>query len=607
MVDHISPFEPINQVTPFTYRDNHTYLTILRGVREKINETIEHINNLDIAMRADFTEQINATIDDFNSEVDRLDAGNSDIRKTIVNNVNTLNGDIDTINNRITDLWSTSNTGLDERVTAAEQTISDAIASYESTPNLSNNTFTGAELLAGLADTQNGGVTLAIASDSTGNDPLDWVRLFYTEYAKLITAPELRREYRVWNDATQTWTATVDNAGVSVPGTNAIVASDTFARVGEIVGSAPNTGPAWNGKAGVWTADGSHARATSGVTGVMSVEAVDGYGSPIKDGRVDATINLITSASPAIQSYRFHIGGVTPTSDNSGITGGVFAALFVSATGAFSGGLYFITAGGSLRTIASFTDLAGIVSVSAAEQIVNVSVSITAGVATATLQKGGGTIVTISGALTDAEYASIGGWRGVAAASPTTPGFALDSINISVTPIPIPSTQPGIVVRNGSIAGATLAYHKSRIVQMFPNRPDILLISIGHNYQRMSGAEFTNVVADYIAACVAVWGGATPRIIISSQNPQKDSAVGVVEHGRRQAALRVWCMSKGYQYLPAFEHFSGFGDDFESLMADAIHPNTPPSWPLPGGSVTKYGAVEWMNLLYQSVRSRRFR
>lgn len=41
----LSPFEPIDSVTPFTYRDNATYLSILHSLQEKVNDLIDNVNS----------------------------------------------------------------------------------------------------------------------------------------------------------------------------------------------------------------------------------------------------------------------------------------------------------------------------------------------------------------------------------------------------------------------------------------------------------------------------------------------------------------------------------------------------------------------------------
>ena len=50
---NLSSFSPVNTVTPFTYRDNATYLTILHGLQHKVNELITTLNNLNESVTAD--------------------------------------------------------------------------------------------------------------------------------------------------------------------------------------------------------------------------------------------------------------------------------------------------------------------------------------------------------------------------------------------------------------------------------------------------------------------------------------------------------------------------------------------------------------------------
>lgn len=58
MVAYITQFEPINQVTPFTYRDNETYLSTLRGLRHKINELIAHVDAADAELIVQFNQAL---------------------------------------------------------------------------------------------------------------------------------------------------------------------------------------------------------------------------------------------------------------------------------------------------------------------------------------------------------------------------------------------------------------------------------------------------------------------------------------------------------------------------------------------------------------------
>jgi hypothetical protein len=73
IVTPIPVFGPINTVTPFTYRDNDTFQTMLRGLRDKVNESIVQLALIDASLRSDLgaeildlTNQLNAQLGVFN-------------------------------------------------------------------------------------------------------------------------------------------------------------------------------------------------------------------------------------------------------------------------------------------------------------------------------------------------------------------------------------------------------------------------------------------------------------------------------------------------------------------------------------------------------------
>lgn len=95
IVTPIPPFGPINQVTPFTYRDNDTFQTQLRGLRDKVNEQIAQLELIDASLR-------------------------SDLGAEIVDLTNQLNMQLTTINDIV---MSVTDYGLDARVTVTESDI----------------------------------------------------------------------------------------------------------------------------------------------------------------------------------------------------------------------------------------------------------------------------------------------------------------------------------------------------------------------------------------------------------------------------------------------------------------------------------------------------
>ena len=618
-ITRLDPFTPIASVTPFTTRDTDTFLTMLYKLRAFVVGPLQqYVDDISTSNTAaintavtDLSDKIDAAIAAFNTAIA---AGDDAVTADLTSRIATVNAslasfsdELSAFDQRLTDMYATSNAGLDDRVTAAESKVDTYLTKTGILPGLPNPSLVPTEMLAELADTQNGSVTIDFATDSTGNDPTDWIRIWMQIFGPLLTDPKLRKVYNSWNATTQAWNApVVDAAGTAVPASGGTIVADSFSRTGEVVGSVPNTGPAWVGKSGVWTADGTYAKQTSTTsTGALAVKCVNGYGNPIKNVSVSGYVSLVTSASAAAQQYRFMVGSPIMTSDNSGFVGGVYVTLAVSASGAVTWGLYSLINGVN-TTIAVGPTIPGIVAASATPQAVTMTVTVNADrTVSATAQKDGQAAVSVNGSVSESDYAWMGGWAGVTSSTLATPGYSLDSINITSPSVPAPP-QPGLTVWNGGVAGATLLYHKSRLSTMFPTKPDILCISIGHNYADLSTTEFIAIVDDFIAACNTQWGG-LPKILIASQNPEGVNTAQANSgfHAARQAAIRNYAMSKGYQYLPVFERFTQLPTS--AFNADGVHPSVPAAYPLAAGDTTVYGSVEWAKLMESFVDARRYK
>ena len=98
IVTPLPVFGPINAVTPFTYRDNDTFQTQLRGLRDKVNEFIAQLELIDVSMRSD----LGAEIDDL---------------------TNQLNMQLTTINDIVNDVLAMSPVVLEARVADVEADI----------------------------------------------------------------------------------------------------------------------------------------------------------------------------------------------------------------------------------------------------------------------------------------------------------------------------------------------------------------------------------------------------------------------------------------------------------------------------------------------------
>jgi hypothetical protein len=81
----LAPYSPIDQVTPFTYRDNDTYLTILYGLRSKVDDIINSLNELSITDStnlntaiADLSAQFNTALNALEASLEKLIEGSHD-------------------------------------------------------------------------------------------------------------------------------------------------------------------------------------------------------------------------------------------------------------------------------------------------------------------------------------------------------------------------------------------------------------------------------------------------------------------------------------------------------------------------------------------------
>lgn len=128
IVTPIPVFGPINAVTPFTYRDNDTFQTQLRGLRDKVNEFIAQLELVDASLRSDLGAEILDLTNQLNMELTTLNDLLVDGSAASNTTITTAITDFD---QRLTDMFATSNLGLDERVTTVETTLDERIITVE--------------------------------------------------------------------------------------------------------------------------------------------------------------------------------------------------------------------------------------------------------------------------------------------------------------------------------------------------------------------------------------------------------------------------------------------------------------------------------------------
>ena len=406
------------------------------------------------------------------------------------------------------------------------------------------------ELVAARLDTAVTDITVGIAGDSTGNDSDEWVRAWLATIGPRY--PDLRIEYGLWSDATQTMPVlSVLQAGVSGV-VSGVKLTDTFTRTAaDINGSTPDMGPAWSAPASIFSLDGSKAVCT-------------GSGHAISDGLItgDVTISatgvtLDTRDSPTQRQLQLLAKYVNANTH-------VYLYVNVSATGNASVGIYK-RIGGTATLIAGGAAVSAGIPPDTAAFTFNASLAVVGATVTAVVNG-----VTVTGTLTGPDIATFQPatkYGFGSSGSGSAGAISVDGVTASVDA----DAGQKLTVFNGSMPGSQLIYAQSRVALMFPEAPDVVIINSGHNYGAGSPAVYLTAVDDYISALHAVYPDA--RIIVSGQNPEFSPAANRVAHARRLTELRVYALTNGYGYVPALEAFMNEPDGGASLvMGDGIHP-----------------------------------
>lgn len=451
--------------------------------------------------------------------------------------------------------------------------------------------------LAATLDMGRGDAVVHIAGDSTGNDTFEWVRKFALHLADRY-GPSLRVQYRLWSDATQSYPTTeVLQAGTvsEVAGGMTTLLRDTFSNTrADLYGSTPDvTGPAWGGStnaAADWTVTGD------GFVTRTSDATVATVTSTLERGDVTATLTGIvmsTVGDTANRTFNVHVKRI----DDSNY---LWLRIQVTATtGVVTWNLFKTVAGVNTNlATGSATPLA----TNTASVTFNLSVSVTgdqfSATITPTTPAGSAATVTATLVAGDVTTFAPGDGFGFSASAGTLVGMKISDIKVDVNRTAVPGYSVTIV--NGSMPGATLAYHQARIAAMFPQTAQALIVSMGHNYNGGTGADFTSALASFVTAYAAVRG--TTPVIVSSQNPEFTDG-GRVEayvraHALRFVALRPYSAAQGWGYIPVFEAFAAKpngGRDY--VHADGIHMNYDPGGPLDGGDLWAGVAADYFDAM----------
>ena len=457
--------------------------------------------------------------------------------------------------------------------TAQVASVASDVAALKAKPTPAGLQKSTLERLRAIKAFASGRCIIGVVSDSTGNDPTDWVRIWQQKWGATLPT-SVRRTYNAWDASALAWRTEVIDVAGAAPDTG-IVLDDAFTTTGDIVGSNPQSGSKWAGASGALVSDGN-AAAAAGTSGQVTSE----MGS--RDGTFTVTFGVVTTRPASTQTFRVYWGAVWA---NVGLdaSGNVSIQPWVGST-----------------SLASPVQVAGFKFGSATPQTMTLTLKVAIQQVSVTATVGAST-TSASGTMSEAAYASqstkVGLYPFQGATSPSTYPFTVDAVHGQTPAKDNPVPPPTLTVWNAATAGQRFAYFDAaRRQSMFGGKQiDVLIVSMGHNNGSQSASDFLSQVDAWLSA----YQGEHPEtaILVSSQNPEFAPAATKAAHAARQAAFRTWARDKGFDYLPAFEAFASRADGGQALiMSDGIHPTMPPS-----GLTGDYGAVLWADAFTSTI------
>lgn len=409
----------------------------------------------------------------------------------------------------------------------------------------------GAKAAAKVA-LRDGTTTVMLMGDSTGNDANEWYRQWIEQLA--TETPALRVEYFPWEGTAYRSSPIIvqEGDGPAPPPVGGVVAADSFNREGELSGSTPDVGEAWTGTAGRWETENGSAVARGVGTAVLD----GGLTSETMTSRALGVTMDLTPASAAKQFLLFtkyvnslhHVYGYVNVSTTGVVTWGAFKRI--------DGTVTQIIPPQSLSWSGTRTfDMAITVDGSAVSLTVD------------------GT--TRTGTLTPSDVSASMSATALAMMSQTaaTAGTSVASVELETPWQEAYSPNQVLYAYNASSPGSTLSYHIARLNTMLAPKPDLLILSSGHNYT-------TRSVEEYLDDVHAVVSGARSRypeigVAVSSQNAVSPDLDYYRHNIRRNAALRAEAHISGWGYIAGMEAFLRQPDDgADGLLDDGLHPST---------------------------------
>lgn len=415
-------------------------------------------------------------------------------------------------------------------------------------------------------------IVIGHVGDSTADFADEW---FETAFRELFASqwPDRPARLKRWNRsenqypaAFTTWQSaevpgTPSNPGGTFPGT--VIASDGFARVGALVGSTMDVGSsAYTGTAGILTTDGDRL-----VTSATASAIVAAGMRPREGADFAAKVTMrVTSKATANRQVKWYAVRKDASND-------VEIAYAGSTTITIT---VVVRVGGTARTVGTFP--AGTIPSNTDPADYPFELSLSGSSLTAKVN--GATLGPF--ALTTDEVTAVAGMTSTGFSSPGEPSWSADALEVRGTVVvapsggsaPVPSTLNYATVYNGAIAGSTIESQRTRLPQIMPQRPDLLVITHGHNYATATPEAFIAAIDGFLADLAAVHGPGIP-VAVMSENPRFTGDANETAHRQRQVALRATARVRGWLYLPGFEAYARLADGGKSYInaTDGVHPN----------------------------------
>lgn len=415
-------------------------------------------------------------------------------------------------------------------------------------------------------------VVIGAVGDSTADFSDEW---FETAFRELFASqwPDRPARLKRWNRtenqypaAFTTWqTAEIPGVPSDPGGTfpNTVIASDGFARTGALVGSSMDAGSsAYTGTTGILTTDGDRL-VTSGTATAIVAAGMKTRDNADFSAKVTMRVTSKASANRQVKWYAVR----KDASNDIEIAYAGSTTITVTVVGRVAGTaktIYTFPAG----TIPSNTD--------PADYLFEMALSGT----TLTAKVNGVSMPAYT--LTADEVTAVAGMTQTGFSSPSEPTWSADNLEVRGTVTVPPSGGSGTTpsplgyatVYNGAIAGTTIESQRTRLPQIMPQRPDLIVITHGHNYGTGTPEAFIAAIDAFLADLFALYDDTIP-IAVMSENPRFTGDAAEGAHRARQVALRACARTRGWLYLPGYEAYARLADGGKSYInaTDGVHPN----------------------------------